>query len=575
MRFYKVNENYLQYLHNVESKIILSHQIIGIPLRLNEFIYFLPIDALDESDYDENHMLRKSTPTILRMRDVETQECYGKCLFSNMFAVPYKELILMDHNQLSSSLMDKKLIYLKKNMNRIMKGAERLFKQKTKGYKQEYLKYTVNFKNTESLSIKWEIEHYGKHYNRFPDSHFFLTNPSQDGITEYYFMNKETKIAKIMLDNGQQEVVKILEVMNEDYAPLECFQKGIFNEHEITEWFKGRGIPSWRDGLDDLLDNLGIKNKDVLLNKAYGLSLSDQYWMNPVDRPLDWNDINFFDHDFNSRDFIGAAFENKILETKKVDFYSPNNTTKGMLKKAWIVGSDKQRYLLKESFQSGALEPLNEILAGMICEVLDLEFLPYSIEIWNQVVLSKCQCFIDKNTELISAYAILKYNDVDLHLASETIFETYINILQKHGIRNVTEKLVKMFILDYLIINHDRHLGNFGIIRNVETLEWIDIAPVFDSGQSMYSQKAIYEMNFENAVGCFFNHKDMDFEKILDIVFNKCTIQINFDQLEKVPEKWKRELLFYQHICKMSDNRIDEMIHGLNRRIIKLKDYCC
>lgn len=72
-----------------------------------------------------------------------------------------------------------------------------------------------------------------------------------------------------------------------------------------------------RDGLDDLLDNLGIKNKDVLLNKAYGLSLSDQYWMNPVKRPLDWNEINFFDHDFNSQDFLSASFENKMLDTKK------------------------------------------------------------------------------------------------------------------------------------------------------------------------------------------------------------------------------------------------------------------
>ena len=58
-------------------------------------------------------------------------------------------------------------------------------------------------------------------------------------------------------------------------------------------WFKGRGIPSWRDGLDDFLDNLGIDNKDVLLNKAYGLSLTDQYWMNPVEQTLEWKNINF------------------------------------------------------------------------------------------------------------------------------------------------------------------------------------------------------------------------------------------------------------------------------------------
>lgn len=86
------------------------------------------------------------------------------------------------------------------------------------------------------------------------------------------------------------------------------------------------------------------------MNKAYRLSLSDHYWLNPVERPMDWKDINFFENDFNSRDFVEATFENKILETKKIDFYSPNNTSEGMLKKAWIIGSDKKRYLLKAFF---------------------------------------------------------------------------------------------------------------------------------------------------------------------------------------------------------------------------------
>jgi hypothetical protein len=43
-----------------------------------------------------------------------------------------------------------------------------------------------------------------------------------------------------------------------------------------------------------------------------------------------------------------------------------------------------------------------------------------------------------------------------------------------------------MITLDYLIANTDRHLNNFGIIRNADTLEWIGPAPVFDSGTSLW-----------------------------------------------------------------------------------------
>jgi len=42
-----------------------------------------------------------------------------------------------------------------------------------------------------------------------------------------------------------------------------------------------------------------------------------------------------------------------------------------------------------------------------------------------------------------------------------------------------------MFILDFIMLNNDRHLNNFGIIRNVCNLNWIGIAPIFDTGQSL------------------------------------------------------------------------------------------
>jgi|GEM_PF-5755159 len=39
-----------------------------------------------------------------------------------------------------------------------------------------------------------------------------------------------------------------------------------------------------------------------------------------------------------------------------------------------------------------------------------------------------------------------------------------------------------MIVFDYLILNEDRHFCNIGAIRNAITLEWLGIAPIFDSG---------------------------------------------------------------------------------------------
>ena len=43
-----------------------------------------------------------------------------------------------------------------------------------------------------------------------------------------------------------------------------------------------------------------------------------------------------------------------------------------------------------------------------------------------------------------------------------------------------------MLITDYIISNTDRHFGNFGFIRNVENYNFEGIAPIFDSGSSLF-----------------------------------------------------------------------------------------
>lgn len=61
----------------------------------------------------------------------------------------------------------------------------------------------------------------------------------------------------------------------------------------LSQWFRGRGIPSWRDKLDILLHRLDIMAPTELLDKAFGLSLSDQYWIKPYNLDVKYDDINF------------------------------------------------------------------------------------------------------------------------------------------------------------------------------------------------------------------------------------------------------------------------------------------
>ena len=51
----------------------------------------------------------------------------------------------------------------------------------------------------------------------------------------------------------------------------------------------------------------------------------------------------------------------------------------------------------------------------------------------------------------------------------------------------------EMLILDYLIANTDRHFGNFGAVRNAETLEWTGLSPIYDCGTAMWHDKLLSE----------------------------------------------------------------------------------
>ncbi len=572
MKLFRVNKEYLEHIQKDDSRLLRSTNLVGILERLNGFIYFIPITNTDNSDYNNDGSFKTNTRTIFRLIDSKQNRLIGKCLLSNMFPVPYNDVIPLNYKSLQTREIQDfnlKLDCIKRMDSRIKKSIKLLYKQKANGHHQPYLDATVDFKKLEKTSLVWESEKYGRHINRFPDSHFFITNPNTSGLSNYYLMHKDIKVLSFTLDNQTLNIKEILEILQPEHAPLGSKEDNRITARALTTWFKGRGIPSWREGLDSFLDNLGITDKSLLLNRAFGLSLTDQYWLNPLDALMNWNDVNFFTNNFTSRDYIEASFEDKFLNQEDIDFYSPNNTSDGILKKAWIVEGNK-RYLIKASLNKKQFEPFNEVLATLICDSQNFSHTKYTIELINNEVCSKCECFINENTELLSAYSILQPYLKNNKEGPTFLYQKYINTLESYGIENTKEKLAEMFILDYLIVNEDRHLGNFGVIRDANSLAWLDIAPIFDSGNSMFAQKDTFEMNFETAYATFINNKNVNYESILVIALENTIVPINFDSLNIVIEEWRKLLNEYKYSANITDERIETLINGLTLRIKKL-----
>ena len=378
-------------------------------------------------------------------------------------------------------------------------------------------------------------------------------------------MNKNKKVLTAEYQSSLGVFTDIYNVIDIDFAPIILKNAYQLNEElkvSLSEWFKGRGIPSWRDDLDLLLAKLNISTPTELLDKAFGLSLSDQYWIKPFDSEIEYKDINFFEHDFEDSEFTSVTFSNTRDSNTKISLISPNNTTDGRLKKTWIIENGK-RYLLKGGYKNEVMQPFNEVLATMICERLGFKHIPYTIDVIKDKIVSKCECFINKDTELVSAYQILHNN-----CNKDEAYETYINILENNGISKAREEIENMFILDFIMLNEDRHLNNFGIIRNVENLNWIETAPIFDTGQSLNILGYNDEELVINGDGRFFY--DMDkFDTIINYIKN--IKRFDLSKLDGICEEFDDLLHKYQNITKMTDRRIDKICALLLSRINKLK----
>lgn len=378
-----------------------------------------------------------------------------------------------------------------------------------------------------------------------------------------YLMNKNTKVALIEYNLDLNVINDIHEQINIDYAPL-AITNALNNKSksllkELNNWFRGRGIPSWRKNIENLLENLGINTTDELLNQSYALSLSDQYWIKDFESDIEWEHINFFDNEFEFKAFLDASLRD--TSTINPNLKSPNNTTDGMLQKAWVIYNGK-RILIKGTYTASNQEPINEWLASQICNRLGFKHCSYEIDYVDHKIVSKCENFVSADEEIISAYDI--YNSCS---KKNTIndFTHYVNILEKHNLTNARKDIENMILIDFLMMNTDRHMKNFGVIRDVNTLEWKRVAPIFDTGQSMNCDEVTRDVNFNNGYGKFFTNTRKSFHTYLDHVEDLSRFDLN--KLNGLDKIYRDCLIKYQEDMDMSKDRIDKLVNGLQQRI--------
>lgn len=244
----------------------------------------------------------------------------------------------------------------------------------------------------------------------------------------------------------------------------------------LTRWLRHRTIPANRAYAQNFLSKNGLSENDFIgiLQICKGLSLTDCYWITYPNDQKTFAEVNLFDNRFNQV-LSQIAFTGYGSSPASKFRSSPEFTTNGMLPKAWRRKEGK--VLLYKGGTSGLAntgkEPYSEFYAAQVAEAMGIPHVTYGLSKWKGQLCSTCELFTSKDISFVPASTLI----------STSRISQIIDWFDDHGWKN---DLADMLVLDAIIRNTDRHLGNFGFLVDNHTNQLLRPAPIFDNGLSLY-----------------------------------------------------------------------------------------
>ena len=245
----------------------------------------------------------------------------------------------------------------------------------------------------------------------------------------------------------------------------------------MIKWLEHRSIPKNRAFVGEILNSLGLDVNDLkgAVDIGKALSVNDSYWVVPEGFPGKFDDYNLYENDF-SEILSLVAYTGNERKIKALDS-SPELTTGGMLRKAWRAKGDKGIWLYKggtEDFANAGNEPYSEFYACQVAEKMGLDAVHYELENWKGILASKCRLFTDKELSYVPVGRIVREGGI------RACLDYYRSLGDAFY-----DRLCSMLIFDTVILNEDRHFGNFGVLRHNRSGKIVAPAPIFDNGNSL------------------------------------------------------------------------------------------
>ena len=275
----------------------------------------------------------------------------------------------------------------------------------------------------------------------------------------YYIMSSDIVVAKWENDE--------LTVINENLLPM--YLKRV---HNANMWLETRAIDTHRANSRLLKKALRLKEKDDVSTVVHvnGATITDNYWIKPLDSELTYDDVKFSD-DYFARLALKGTYDsfNKAANSKHTR--TPELTNIGSYEKCWRL-INGQWWMFKSANHD---ELFSELFVCKLGQALGMNMAEY-------VRGDKCVKSLD-----FTNGASVNFEPAASFMGDNEDYEDVTNELKAICPKAIPD-FVKMIFLDTIVANPDRHTQNFGLLRDTKTGKLLGLAPIFDHNMALISR---------------------------------------------------------------------------------------
>lgn len=266
-------------------------------------------------------------------------------------------------------------------------------------------------------------------------------------------------------------------------------------DERLFEWIRRRRIPKNRAYVDEILKSCGIESDDAksIIDVSKGLSLNDSYWVVPQGFEGSFAEWNLYENEMSAA--LQLVAYTGVASDALADGGIPSElTNSGMFPKAWRAMGSK-RFLFKAGhlFEGANVgkEPYSEHLSSQIAHHMGIDMVPYDLALWKGKLCSTCELFCSKDVAFVPfGFAIPSERFKNMNLRAALAYFTGLG-------EEALERFKSMLVFDALICNEDRHMGNYGVLRDNVTGIVRGMAPLFDHNMGLFAGAMPNELNVD------------------------------------------------------------------------------